>query len=110
MGTYKILEEAARDVTRWIANWTSLNNGGTFSFSFVSSMFRDLRTWMELLLEDVRIASLKLDQVFSVWGLGWSTNAILKASMEWSSSSTSPSPPCWSQSSASSKPATPKTL
>jgi len=81
--TYKILEEAARDVTRWIANWTSLNNGGTFSFSFVSSMFRDLRTWMELLLEDVRIASLKLDQVFSVWGLGWSTNAILKASMEW---------------------------
>jgi len=36
-----------------------------------------------LLSRDVRIASLKLDQVFEVWGLGWSTNVILKNSMEW---------------------------
>lgn len=81
--TYKIVEEATRDVERWIKNWLDVANGGTFSFSYVSSMFRDLRTWTELALEDVRIASLKLDQVFEVWGLGWSTNTILKNSIEW---------------------------
>lgn len=81
--TYKIVEEATRDVNRWIRNWTDVGNGGVFSFSYVSSMFRDLRTWTELLLEDVRIASLKLDQVFEVWGLGWDTTSILLASVEW---------------------------
>jgi len=81
--TYKIVEEAARDVERWIASWSDVANGGTFTFSYVSSMFRDVRTWMELLLEDLRICSLKLEQVFAVWGIDWSTNYILKQSMEW---------------------------
>lgn len=40
-----------KDVERWIASWTDVANGGTFTFSYVSSMFRDVRTWMELLLE-----------------------------------------------------------
>lgn len=32
---------------------------------------------------DLRICSLKLEQVFAVWGIDWSTNYILKQSMEW---------------------------
>ena len=36
-----------------------------------------------MISRDFRIASLKLNQVFDVWGLGWNTTFILNGSLEW---------------------------
>jgi len=82
--TYKIVEEAYYDVSTWIRNWQSVQEDPrNFTFSYVSRMFRDVRTWTELILEDVRICLLKLNQVFVPFNLGWDTTVILQNSLEW---------------------------
>jgi len=82
--TYRIVEEAYIDVNAWIRNWQEVQaEPANFTFSYVSRMFRDVRTWSELALEDVRLASLKLNQVMVPFGVTWDTTVILENSMEW---------------------------
>ena len=47
---------------------------------FTSSEIDELKYYIS---RDFRIASLKLNQVFDVWGLGWNTTFILNGSLEW---------------------------
>ena len=65
--TYRIVEEAyivcclfvsilkltnLKDVKAWIRNWQEVQaQPANFTFSYVSRMFRDVRTWSELALE-----------------------------------------------------------